>query len=85
MPASRKLLRPAAALLFVLALIGYLLYQEQRTERPAQIEVTTAGFLEMCLSCHKDEKPDPAHAAQMLGCSPCHLGDPKAIDKDKAH
>jgi hypothetical protein len=82
---SPKAFRFVIALLFVLALLGYLLYQEHYTERPEQIEVTTAGFLEMCLSCHKDEQPDPAHAAQMLGCSPCHLGDPKAIDKDKAH
>lgn len=85
MSLPRNTLPVLAALLFVITLVGYLLYQEQHTERPEQIEVTTAGFLEMCLSCHKDEKPDPAHAARMIGCSPCHLGDAKAIDKAKAH
>jgi hypothetical protein len=39
----------------------------------------------MCLSCHTDEKLDTAHDANIVGCSPCHLGDPMTIDKDKAH
>jgi len=69
----------------ILLIIGYLVYREQATKRPAQIEVTTAGFVEMCLACHKEEKLDPAHDAMVVGCSPCHLGDPLAIDKDKAH
>lgn len=85
MPSPRKPFRILIVLPFLLFLVGYLIYQERQTERPEQIEVTTAGFLEMCLSCHKDEKPDPAHAAQMIGCSPCHLGDAAAIDKNKAH
>ncbi|MCW5211633.1 hypothetical protein VU04_01850, partial [Desulfobulbus sp. TB] len=70
-----KYLPPLIALLSVGAVVGYLVYKEQTTERPDEIKITTAGFLEMCLSCHKDEKPDPAHAAHMVGCSPCHLGD----------
>jgi hypothetical protein len=85
MPAPRKTKSILVALLAGIALVGYLVYQEQQTERPEQIEVTSAGFLEMCLSCHKDEQPDPAHAAQMIGCSPCHLGAAAAIDKEKAH
>ena len=76
---------PLIALLCVGALVGYLVYKEQTTERPDEIKITTAGFLEMCLSCHVDEKPDPAHAAHMVGCSPCHLGDAAATDKEKAH
>ncbi|MCW5200579.1 hypothetical protein VU07_02000, partial [Desulfobulbus sp. F4] len=85
MSSPRNTFSIITAALFVLALISYLVWQEQQTERPEQIEVTTAGFLEMCLSCHKDEQPDPAHAAQMIGCSPCHLGEAAAIDKEKAH
>ena len=85
MSSSRQFIPIVIAVLFALALIGYFAYQEQKTKRPGQIEVTTTGFLEMCLSCHKDEKPDPAHAAHMLGCSPCHLGDVKATTKEAAH
>ena len=40
---------------------------------------------ETCLECHTKEKLDPAHDAKVIGCTPCHLGDPLAIDKDKAH
>lgn len=85
MPPPRKLIASLIWLPFILLLIGYLIFREQTTKRPEQIEVTTVGFVEMCLSCHKDEKLDPAHDAQVLGCSPCHLGDALAIDKEKAH
>jgi len=66
-------------------LIGYLVVREQITERPGQVAVTTAGMVEMCLNCHTKEKLDGAHDNQVVGCSPCHLGDALAIDKDKAH
>jgi len=85
MKPPRKLIAALIWLPFILLLIGYLVFREQTMKRPEQIEVTTAGFVEMCLSCHKDEKLDPAHDAKVVGCSPCHLGDALAIDKDKAH
>ena len=44
-----------------LLLIGYLVYREQSTKRPEQLAVTTAGMVEMCLSCHAKEKLDGAH------------------------
>ncbi|MCL2459343.1 MAG: amino acid ABC transporter substrate-binding protein, partial [Desulfobulbus sp.] len=66
-------------------LIGYLVVREQTTKRPEQLAVTTAGMVEMCLDCHTKEKLDGAHDNQVVGCSPCHLGDALAIDKDKAH
>lgn len=47
--------------------------------------MTTAGYVEMCLSCHTSEKLDGAHATKVVGCSPCHLGNALAIDKEKAH
>jgi predicted nucleic acid binding AN1-type Zn finger protein len=81
----RKLISALIWLPFILLLIGYLVFREQTTKRPEQIEVTTAGFVEMCLSCHKDEKLDAAHDGQVVGCSPCHLGDAMAIDKEKSH
>lgn len=70
---------------FLFLLVVYLIYREQGTERPEQLAVTTAGYVEMCLSCHKTEKLDDAHDALVVGCSPCHLGDALAIDKEKAH
>jgi hypothetical protein len=77
---------PALVIAFLLfLLIIYLFYREDTTKRPQQLAVTTAGYVEMCLSCHKDEKLDTAHDARVVGCSPCHLGDALAIDKEKAH
>jgi hypothetical protein len=81
----RKIISALIWLPFILLAIGYLFFRESGTQRPGQIEVTTAGYVEMCLSCHKDEKLDPAHDAKVVGCSPCHLGNALAIDKEKAH
>ncbi len=47
--------------------------------------MTSSGSVDMCLSCHKDEKLDPAHDAAVIGCSPCHLGNPLAVTKEKGH
>ncbi|PIE68693.1 MAG: amino acid ABC transporter substrate-binding protein [Deltaproteobacteria bacterium] len=69
----------------LLLMIGVLIVKEATTDYPAQLPVTTAGYVDMCLSCHADEELDPAHDARVLGCSPCHLGDAMARDKDKAH
>ena len=77
-----------AALIFfpcLLLLVGYLVLHEQNTERPQQVALTTAGHVEMCLNCHEAEKLDGAHDRLVVGCSPCHLGNALAIDKDKAH
>ncbi len=81
----RRLLAALILIPFLILLIGYLLLREERTQRPAQLHLTTAGYVEMCLACHVDEKPDKAHGREVVGCSPCHLGDPLAIDKKKAH
>lgn len=81
--------RPSIRLiLFILAmvLLGVLLvYRERSVKRPSEIKVTTAGTVDMCLSCHNKEHLDGAHDGLVIGCAPCHLGDPLAIDKDKAH
>jgi hypothetical protein len=63
----------------------FLVIGEDLTHRPKQLHVTTAGAVEMCLECHRTEVLDPAHAPQVIGCSPCHLGDAMAFDKEKAH
>lgn len=79
---------PIYLFLFILAslvLVGSLVYREQTTKRPEQLAVTTSGMVDMCLSCHKKEKLDGAHDGLVIGCAPCHLGNPLAVDKDKAH
>ena len=70
---------------FLLLLVLGLVIRENMTQRPSQLYQTTAGKVEMCLSCHTEEKLDPAHDRLVVGCSPCHLGDPLAIDKEKGH
>jgi hypothetical protein len=82
---SRSLLPIVVFVPIVAVLLGVLIFREQTTKRPEQLAVTTAGMVEMCLSCHTKEKLDGAHDRLVVGCSPCHLGDPLSIDKNKAH
>ncbi|MDW7774275.1 MAG: hypothetical protein SCH71_15425 [Desulfobulbaceae bacterium] len=69
----------------ILGLIGYLVFKETTLERPDSPSFTTPGYVEMCLSCHKEEKLDQAHDREVVGCSPCHLGNALAVEKEKAH
>ena len=84
-PISFKTLSSGLAVLAVLVLVTVLVYREHRLERPEQMQITSSGRVDMCLFCHTTEKLDPAHDARVIGCSPCHLGNPLAIDKDTAH
>jgi hypothetical protein len=59
--------------------------REVRLQRPEAVVMTTSGYVDMCLSCHKDVQLDGAHDAKILGCVSCHLGDPLAVEKDRAH
>ena len=78
-------MRNKLILLALLLTIFGLILQENLTKRPADLPLTTSGQVEMCLSCHKEEKLDPAHDAKVLGCAACHLGDRLAIAKEPAH
>ncbi len=80
-----KPMPPRLVVFFLLLIVLFLIIRENMTKRPDRLYQTTSGHVEMCLSCHKDEKLDPAHDSRTLGCSPCHLGDTLAIAKDKAH
>ncbi|MHB8789482.1 MAG: hypothetical protein ACYDBT_06335 [Desulfobulbaceae bacterium] len=80
-----KLLSALIFLPVLIGLLGYLVLRETTTKRPEELAVTTAGFVEMCLSCHTEEKLDTAHDAKLIGCSPCHLGNAMTVDKEKAH
>ena len=81
----RALLSTLIFLPVVILLVGYLIFRERTVERPQQLAVTTDGRVEMCLNCHTREKLDGAHDTLVVGCSPCHLGDPLAIGKKEAH
>ncbi len=59
--------------------------RELRRTRAPHVFLTTSGRIEMCLSCHQKEHPAKVHAREVVGCSPCHLGDPLRIDKRLAH
>ncbi len=77
--------RKQLLLLLLLLVVALLSYRELSIKRPDQVYITTSGRIDMCLSCHKEEKLDPAHDPRVIGCASCHLGDGLAIDKDQAH
>jgi hypothetical protein len=72
------------------ALLG-LLVGWSRESRRAQLAGKgvgrAGGRTERCLTCHVRESEDPggAHARSALGCASCHLGNPLAFDKERAH
>ncbi len=71
--------------LLLLSSLVFLVYTELGTKRPEKLFITTAGTVDMCLSCHQDVKLDSFHDAQVIGCAPCHLGDPAAVTAEAAH
>ena len=81
----KRLLQILVAVLILVAAAAWLIYNESRLKRPQQLFLTTAGAVDMCLSCHKDVKLDAAHDPAVIGCTPCHLGNPLAITEAAAH
>jgi hypothetical protein len=74
---------PSAPLLCIfcaLILGAWLLSEEHarsRLRRPGE---------ESCLACHTEvTDPGPSHTVKDMGCSPCHLGNPYALDRERAH
>jgi hypothetical protein len=52
------------------------------------VEHRWQGRLERCVACHAAEKAalrDGSHRVEAVGCSGCHLGNPLALDADRAH
>jgi hypothetical protein len=72
-------------LILVLGSCAWLIVREIRLKRPQQLHTTLAGTVDMCLSCHGDLKLDEAHDPTVIGCAPCHLGDPLAVTEKAAH
>lgn len=77
---SKKLI-----ILGLLLVVLVLVIREDRTKHPKKMDITTSGSVELCLECHKGVTLDPAHSPKVIGCSPCHLGNPLAADKKDAH
>jgi len=81
LPRSLKFL----VLVVTVCAFGWLIVSENVIKRPEKLFVTSSGSVDMCLSCHKDVKLDPAHAPAVIGCAPCHLGNPLAVTEDEGH
>ncbi|MCP3891489.1 MAG: amino acid ABC transporter substrate-binding protein [Desulfobulbaceae bacterium] len=75
----------SVVILGTFSVLLWLIISEQLIKRPAKLYVTSSGSVDMCLSCHEDEKLDPAHDTKVIGCAPCHLGDPLAVTKEEGH
>ncbi|MGM0427040.1 MAG: hypothetical protein ACQEQ7_07370 [Thermodesulfobacteriota bacterium] len=59
---------------------GLLILKEKTLHRPDE------PVSEACLFCHQEVKdPDPSHPVSAFGCHTCHLGNPYALDKTRAH
>ena len=72
-------------ILCLILLVVALAAREHLTKRPKHLYQLADGQVEMCLSCHKEEKLDKSHDTKILGCSSCHLGDALAVTKEDAH
>ena len=78
-------LLPLVSVILLIVMTTIMVVREIRLKRPQQLYLTASGAVDMCLSCHTEEKLDNAHNVEMIGCAPCHLGDPLAITKEEAH
>jgi len=73
-----------AILLLTLSQVPTFAGTKSKSPRVSQVTITTSGRVDLCLGCHK-ERPDKAHGREVLGCAVCHMGDPLAGDKRRAH
>jgi hypothetical protein len=81
---------PALIAALLAALLGFLVASGREAERARGIgrgPDRAGAQTERCMSCHvkPDEDPGGAHARAALGCASCHLGNPLAFGRDRAH
>ncbi len=76
-----------ALLLALAGLLGALGRDRQRAAALGRGPDRAGGKVERCVTCHvrPEEDPGGAHARAAVGCSACHLGNPFAFDKARAH
>ncbi len=72
------------------AILGLLTAFSREARRAAELgrgPDRAGGRVERCVTCHTKASEDPggAHARAALGCASCHLGNPLAFGKDRAH
>jgi hypothetical protein len=66
MKARRRLVANISLAAIILLFLA-MFWRESTIERPKELALTKAGAVDMCLSCHKNEKLDPAHDPQVIG------------------
>ncbi len=74
----------------LLALAGLLAALGRESGRSASVGrggERAGGKVERCVACHvrPEEDPGGAHSRAAVGCSSCHLGNPLAYEKARAH
>ena len=76
-----------ALLLALAGLLGAFGREHQRAAAVGRGPDRAGEKVERCVTCHvrPEEDPGGAHARAAVGCSSCHLGNPYAYDKARAH
>lgn len=87
--------RPKLFLLLSLVFTGLILFliwgwpKEKRVDHfptPTPIVGEILGAEEGCMNCHSDVSGfSPFHNPESIGCSPCHMGNPRAHEAELAH
>ncbi len=84
---ARILIGTGIALLVIVALVARVMLGGA-TPAPAVAKASGAPTpTDRCVVCHDKPSEDPggAHAAALIGCASCHLGDPRATTAKAAH
>lgn len=81
---------PSLVAALLSALLGLLVAFGRETARSREAgggPGRAGGRVERCVSCHvrPEEDPGGAHARPALGCASCHLGNPLAFGRARAH
>jgi hypothetical protein len=81
---------PALIAALLAALLGFLVASGREAARALSVgkgSGKAGNRIDRCVTCHwkPDEDPGAAHSREALGCASCHLGNPLAFGKERAH